>query len=519
MLRLNVRRDTDRLVRLLFILLMLLGVAVRVWRFGDIPGGINQDEAFAGYEAYSLLHYGVDSSGHSFPVYFTTWGSGMNALGPYLMLPFIALFGPETWAIRLPQLIVACLTLWALFALMRRLAGDRAALLALLLLAVCPWHIYLSRWGLESNLAPGFLIFGLYFFVRGLDDERFLPLSALMYGLSLYAYAVLWTVVPLLLLLQLAYGLYCGRLYISRSLVASAVILLLLAMPLFMFLLVNFGFMEEFRIGPVSIPRLVVLRSNEISLSNIGANAKVLWSLLTDMTCGLPLSYDGNSRLFSVCTLPFFLFGLGVCAVRARLGLVRREPDAGGFILIQLVGALLLGLLTQTNETRLNCAYIPMLMAAALGLDRACSLSRSRVVPAVLAGAYLLHFGAFAAFYFGRYQEVSAWGFSAGLEEALDLAQEAEGTIYLDSAIYYSDVLFYTAEPVDEYIETVEYSNYPSAFLDVESFGRYVFGFDASEPDLEGTYIFYTGQATAEALQSAGFELSEHGVFTLALPT
>lgn len=519
MFKLNARPDRERLVRLLFILLMLLGVAVRAWRFGAVPGGINQDEAFAGYEAYSLLHYGVDSSGHSFPVYFTAWGSGMNALGPYLMLPFIALFGLETWAIRLPQLIVACLTLWAVFALMRRLAGDRAALLALLMLAICPWHIYLSRWGLESNLAPGFLIFGLYFFVRGLENERFLPPAALMYGLSLYAYAVLWTVMPLILLLQIGCGLYCKKLRFSWSFIAAGLIFLLLALPLFMFLLVNLGVMEEFRIGPVSIPRLVVLRSNEISLSNIGANAKALLKLFAEMTGGMPLSYGGSRGLFSVCTLPFFFIGLGLCAVRGLRGLKRRELNGGALVLIQLLAALVLGLLTVINETRFNCAYIPMLLTAALGLDFVCGLTRRRAAAAAAAGAYLLHFVFFTGFYFGRYPELTRWGFAVGLEEALELAETAEGTIYLDSGIYYSDVLFYTAEPVDEYLATVEYSNYPSAFLDVASFGRYVFGFDASQPDPEGAYIFFTGAEAEGLLQSAGYELTEHGVYTLAMPS
>lgn len=77
----------------------------------------------------------------------------------------------------------------------------------LFLLAICPWHIMMSRWGLDANLAPGFLIFGLYFFVRGIEDKRFLPLSGLFYGLSLYCYAVIWPIVPLLLLLQISYAL------------------------------------------------------------------------------------------------------------------------------------------------------------------------------------------------------------------------------------------------------------------------------------------------------------------------
>ena len=60
------------------ILLLLFGIIVRCYKFGAIPGGLNQDEAFSAYEAYSLLHYGMDSSGYAFPVYFNAWGSGMR---------------------------------------------------------------------------------------------------------------------------------------------------------------------------------------------------------------------------------------------------------------------------------------------------------------------------------------------------------------------------------------------------------------------------------------------------------
>ena len=180
------QKQWDKLIPLLFAVFLAVGIGARVWRFGAVPGGINQDEAFAAYEAYSILRTGLDTSGYPFPVYLTAWGSGMNALESYLMMPFIALFGLEAWAVRLPQLIVAVLSLIAAYDVMKRLIDRWAALCGLFLLAVCPWHILLSRWGLESNLAPGFLLFGLCFFLRGLEDHRFFLLSALMYGLSLY---------------------------------------------------------------------------------------------------------------------------------------------------------------------------------------------------------------------------------------------------------------------------------------------------------------------------------------------
>jgi hypothetical protein len=44
-----------------------LSVWVRVWQFPSIPAGLNQDEAAAGYESYSLLKTGMDKSGDIFP--------------------------------------------------------------------------------------------------------------------------------------------------------------------------------------------------------------------------------------------------------------------------------------------------------------------------------------------------------------------------------------------------------------------------------------------------------------------
>ena len=72
--------DKKMIGRILFASILLVGVAVRVYRFGSLPRGINQDEAFAGYEAYSILKYGKDSFGYHNPVYLVAWGSGINAL-------------------------------------------------------------------------------------------------------------------------------------------------------------------------------------------------------------------------------------------------------------------------------------------------------------------------------------------------------------------------------------------------------------------------------------------------------
>ena len=43
-------------IRIGFWLILALGIFARVFLFGDVPGDINQDEAFAGYNAFTLMH-------------------------------------------------------------------------------------------------------------------------------------------------------------------------------------------------------------------------------------------------------------------------------------------------------------------------------------------------------------------------------------------------------------------------------------------------------------------------------
>ncbi|MEG1781903.1 MAG: glycosyltransferase family 39 protein [Oscillospiraceae bacterium] len=185
--------------------IILMGVIIRVIKFGSTPCGFNQDEAFAGYEAFSLLNYGIDSAGYHNPCYFVSWGSGMNVLQSYLAIPFMKVFGCSIITLRLPQLILSCTSLPVFYLLIKKIFSYETALLGLFLLVISPWHIMLSRWGLESNLAPALLLMGMYFLIRGVEEKQYLIFSAIIYGISLYSYSITWIVVPLTII---ACGLY-----------------------------------------------------------------------------------------------------------------------------------------------------------------------------------------------------------------------------------------------------------------------------------------------------------------------
>ena len=130
----------------LFAAILAAGVFARAWEFGRLPPGLNPDETSIAVEAYSLLHFGVDRNGMSYPVQFIAWGDGQSVPYAYLMMPGIALTGhvsPTT--IRLPMLITGILSLPLVY-LVGKWTVDRGfGLLAMFFLAISPWHIVLSR--------------------------------------------------------------------------------------------------------------------------------------------------------------------------------------------------------------------------------------------------------------------------------------------------------------------------------------------------------------------------------------
>lgn len=519
-------KDTAKTLHLgiydiLFILIMILGVFVRIYRFGSLPDGINQDEAFAGYEAYSLLHYGKDSFGYGCPVYFVSWGSGMNVLNSYLMIPFIALFGLKTWVIRLPQLLVAIFTLITVYLTMKKLFDEKAGLVAAFILAVVPWHIMLARWGLESNLAPGFLMFGMYFFIRGMEKSGFYIVSALMYGLSLYSYATIWPFVPLIILLEIMYAVYKKSIKINKDTIISFVVLGVLAMPLFLFLLVNSGRIDEIKTKFISIPKLLYMRSGEVSLKNIPDNFKNFKNIMMQQNDGFITNVYGDYGFLYKLTLIFFAFGLIMAIfriIKSGKKFKNREDIPQILLLIQFIVGFIITLIVYVNVNRANCIMIPIILIAAYGIYELMEMLDVKVVAGGVAIIYLFFFFNFTGAYFKSYNDDARYAFSAGLEEAMEFAAEnvrEGGNIYVTSSVAHSRVMFYSKIPVDEYIDTVVYNNYPGAYIGTDSFGRYIMSFDIYSPDPNGIYILDMGTDTS-ALQDAGFAIKQCGIYEVA---
>lgn len=466
--------------RVLFIAILLIGVAARLWEFGSLPPGLNQDEASIGVEASSLFHFGVDRNGLAYPVHFISWGSGQNTLYAYLLLPFM-IFGLNPLTVRLPMLLIGILSLPLLYLAAKPIGGRNFALISMFLLAISPWHIILSRWGLESNVLPFVFLASFAALVRARPNNADFIAATLGLALCLYAYGTAYAAVPVFLALAILILLSYKRLRFKQLLIGLTAFGVV-ALPIGLFVLVNTLQWETLRLGPISIPRLPVLpRFQTMSAlfsdhanAALSGNLQIMFDLLYKQTDGLIWNTLNPYGYFYAITFPVAVLG-AVLLVPWRAA---KNAAERWLLLAWLAAALVVGLLQPVNINRLNLIFIPLLLCLAAVL----LWLNDHFKPGFLIAICLLCVG-FAAFtrdYHAEAYRHSADGpFFAGLLPAIEFARQAgPGPICVTGKTNMPYIFVLFSEQLDpaRYLNDLVYVNPEGEFRRVLSFGRYTFG-------------------------------------------
>ena len=495
----------------LFLGLILVGAAVRLVWLGDVPLGLNQDEASIGYEAWALLEHGMDRHGYRYPVHFVAWGSGQNALYAYLAMPFIEFLGLNVLAVRLPQALLGVAALFAMYAVGRRLVDGRFALCALFVLAISPWHIMLSRWGMESNLLPALVLFAVALLLGGGGREnkgRSIVPAFVVLSLALYAYGTAYVFVPLFVLGILAYG-WRRHFADLRHWIVGLAAMGLVALPIGLFLVVNLFKLPAIALPLLSIPRYtgetrLVSESVFFADDPFGDflhNARRAFDILV---------VDGHHSWIHN-TLPefgYFYHPVGLCITLAGAcfmawHLVSGRHPQNLLVALWLGAAIVTGVLTEPHLQRLNLVFFPLLLCAAHGLYGIASSSirwvdRTANVLRVVALAYLaFSFVAFARHYFTEY---ARHPFNIPPSYAQALAHVVAHTgpddaIHVPKNPNYAAILFYDPPAPHLYLNTVQFEKMHVVFQRPTSFGRYRIGIDAEAVENGDAFVVWTEDA------------------------
>lgn len=204
----------------LLIAIFIVGVFVRVYGIDNMPNALNVDEASSGYDAFSIMKYGVDRNGNSYPVVLYAWGSGQSVLYSLISIPFIAIFGLTEFSMRIAMAIIGSISLIAIYFLLKNIFDDKKiATIGMAFFAICPWHIMKSRWGMDCNLFPDLILFAVLFLILGIKKKKRMwqILSFVMLGISSYSYATSYLFLPIFVGITLGYLIYKKEISIKRA--------------------------------------------------------------------------------------------------------------------------------------------------------------------------------------------------------------------------------------------------------------------------------------------------------------
>jgi 4-amino-4-deoxy-L-arabinose transferase-like glycosyltransferase len=459
----------NKFYRYVVILFMLMGAGVRLWKFGIIPAGFNQDGAMGAVDALALAHHGTDRFGMWLPVHFTAWGFGqMSVLLSYLSTPFIAVFGLNRYTARIAVVIISMLGLWALYALCKLVMGRGVALTALAFCAINPWHIMQSRWTLDCNMLPHFFLFSVYFLCLALKKKKkYLYVSMIFFGLSMYTYGIAWYTVPLFLLAAAMY-LFRKNIITFKEAAISAAVYLLAAWPIFGVMLVNI-----FKFSTISTPFLTIpyfpgtRRTSDLLFfsgdffKQLANNFETTMNLVILQKPDLPWNTIPEYGTVYLFTVPFLLMGLvellnrmfekdeKVKAIDGNApqsetenGKYRSEPIVLWFFIAFLSGLMINGV----NVNRINIVFYPVIIVCSIGIYSL--VKRVRLLGIVVLLIYTIAFAGFGSSYFGQHSQIVGAAFYNGFGEAMEYVKDLEYDVINITNRTQSENSWWVSEPL-----------------------------------------------------------------------
>lgn len=419
----------DRYYLCAVLLVFFIAFLVRIWQFGIVPGGINQDEAMAAVDGKAISDYGTDRFGTHAPVHLNGWGyAQMSVLLSYLCSIFIKIWGLNVITARLPLLIVSMAGAVFFFLFVKDIFGKNVGLAAAAFVAVNPWHFLQSRWSIDCNLLPHFFIAAMYFFNKGLCGKKvkkyiFFCISMILFALCMYCYGITIYTIPPLLVAMVVYYMLKKQIKFGDVLFMAGVYLLF-AWPFLLTMAVNY-----FKWDTIELPFATIqyfadsIRSKDIlfftkqPFRQLGSNLLSLLNVTLFQKRDLPWNeVDGFGTMF-LCTMPFVFVGI--------IEFIRRKSSGmKSLAVFAVVGGLLAGLITNNvNINRANIIYYGIMIFAVLGM--AFTVRELFVFLFVDVSIYAMLAVMLFSTYFGSYAQMVGTYYYVGFGDAIIKAENS----------------------------------------------------------------------------------------------
>lgn len=468
--------------KIIILISIAVGIIVRVACISMYPNALNVDEASSGYDAYSILNYGIDRNGNFFPVYLEAWGSGQSVAYAILSIPFIKIFGLNTFSIRIPMAIIGCISLIIMYKIVKRINNKTQLAIVVILFAISPWHIMKSRWGMDCNIFPDVILYAVYFFIKFLDTKqyKYIYIASVILALSSYTYATSFFFLPIFVSVIFIYLLIKKQITI-KSLIISVIIMFIIALPMLLYVIIN-----TFKLSTlnfiITIPRLPENRYEELSSIFNGKSSRKNFMDSLIILIKQEDSFKWNTfpiyGIDYVISLPFIFLGMIIC--------IKKKNQINWIFNIWFIASTLLLFVIEPNINRINIIMIPIIYYTAIGISEIFEhIQLSKIfIPIIYIGLFI----SFEISYF-----ITDWNqyytFNNKVENVIKYAKEKE-KVYFEYSFKepYIYVCFYNKVDPNIFYNTVKYKNNIKGFDTVESFDKYYF-YIPEKKENNATYI------------------------------
>ena len=417
---------------------LLIGAFFRFFKLSGLPKGVYVDEPPLMYNAYCLANYGVDRYLHKLPIYPQNWYGGQSPLYTYL-LAFLYKLGFDSTSIfvlRLPAAIFSVVLMFMLFMTARLLYNDkRIHLLAAITAAFVPYFIMQGRYALDCNLLLSMVTLSVYFLLKYLKSgkTRQLIISGILFGLSLYAYALSYVLLAAFLILTGIYLLVTKKITFKKA-VIWAFSVIVVSIPIILFAISLLLRLEPYSFLGVTIAPVSADRMSELSANGMLANAlKTFFATLT--TDGRAFIAYNPFGTLNYVFLPFVILGMVLSIIDFIKKLIKKEYCVDGiFLFLLLANVLVGGLSDYVIIYRVNSIFLVyffyLIKGAAFIL---CRDNLKKVYECAAYALFALCGILFLISYFGKYNEKYPVMVNLA-EEAIEYAQGlSDGAdIYVD---------------------------------------------------------------------------------------
>ena len=502
---------------------------LRVYHVESNPPSLTWDEVSIGYNAYSILKTGKDEHGRFLPPdTFVGYGDYKPPLPVYLTVPFVAVFGLNELAVRLPSALFGTLTVLltyflvnALFSLSKTkdLRPTTLPLLSAFLLAISPWHINLSRAGFEANIALFFIVSGVLLTLKALKYPKMWMVVWIPFVTAMYTFNSSRYFAPLLGTGLLVIGWKSIKKNIGFFFIGAGISVFLL-LPLIPHLVSKEARLRYIEVNIFSDPQIVVTSNTRIKEAGNAWWAKIVFNRRIGYARSYALHFldhfqpdylfikgDGNPKfsirdvgqlytieapllvigIFTMLVVDtrialFLLFWILMAIVPAAV--VRETPHAlrtlnslptwqifTAFGIVSIINWIKIR--EQRTDNKKNVSMTYDLRSTTMSMTFCTLLS----VLYVVSVSYYLHT------YYVHYPKEFSHEWQYGYKQALDFIRPLEknyDTIYVTDFIGrpYMYALFYDKTDPNEFFRTKDAFFDASGFYHVNGFGKYRFVID-----------------------------------------